>query len=143
MINIKPAVQVIHSHLQSSGYFTSTGIGEPRQPPSTPHACVALARRSHPMTTLNGTIERRAVIVRIYDDFLAEPYDDTEFRLDEAVNKVEELVYGDFTLGGTVRNVEPTESGAEFGTIQIGTTLFRVVDITITMTIDDSATYVA
>ena len=138
---LKPTLKVIQSHLEASGYFKSTGIGEPRQPPDSPHACVVVARGSNPTTTLNGSIERRVVIIRLYTDWLAEPIEDIEFWIDEVRAKVEEDLFGDFTLGGTVRNIEPTESGWETGSITIGSTIYRTLDYTLSMTIDDSSTY--
>jgi len=76
---------------------------------------------------------------------LAEKGEDIEFQMAEVVQKVGSDLLGDYDLGGTVRTVDAagqygTAFGAEWGYVDLGGVMFRVADITVPLTVDDSAT---
>jgi len=142
-VKIKAVLQNFQSKLEAMGRFASVSIGQPTSPPNSPHAAVDLERYENAGTTLSGTIERRIVRVRIYHILpTQEPSADLEFLLDDIVAEFMEDVWGDFDLGGVVRNVEPLGTGVNFGYLQVAQTWFRIVDISLPMIVDDSATFV-
>lgn len=147
---LRPTLLKLKSYLQASGYFDSVTIGEPTDPPVGRHASIRLGDRRHTGTTLNGTLERRIVILRFMKKAFAGDVEgeDGEFWLDEAVSKIQEDLLGDFDLGSTIRAIFPMEMVTVVGFIDIGTSggsaiKYRSADITVPLDIDDSAAYVA
>ena len=140
VVKMKDTLLTIQEHLRGTQRLPSVGIGEPMDPPEDMHAAVFLGPYSNPATTLNGSIELRSVIVRIYLNALEEPREEIEFKMDEAASELHSDLLGDFELGGDVRNIEPTLMTVTFGYQSIGGVMFRIVDILIPMTVDDNAT---
>ncbi len=140
VVKLKNTLLAIQKHLRGTQRLPSVSIGEPLEPPGDMHAAVFPFAYSNPATTLNGSIERRSVMVRIYVNALREPREQIEFDLDEAASELHSDILGDFDLGGDIRNIEPTLITTTFGYIDVGPTKFRIVDILIPMTVDDNAT---
>jgi hypothetical protein len=145
-VKIKTVLLSLKSKLQASGRFKSVSIGDPSEPPNSPHAAVILRRYEHTTTTLGKTVERRTAVVRIYQKAFESP-EDTEYLLDDIIAEVEEDIFGDLKLGGTIRNVEPLGVTVEFGYLAVGRDrggagiMYRIADISIPMIVDDSATF--
>ena len=146
---VKATIQAVHSYLLSSGYVTEAQVGEPKAPPKTGlAAAVYMNRVSVASLTLSKTIELHVLTLRLYRDMLVEPLDEIEFTLAEAVSKIMEDLLGEYDLGATIRHVDAggiygTSVGATWGYIDVGGTLFRTVDITLPLVVDDSATLAA
>jgi len=102
-----------------------------------------LAAYSIPATTLNRTIERREVSIRVYINAMREPVEEIEFDLDTIVGDIMEDLCGDFSLGGTVRNIDATAVVTRFGYQTISGMMYRLADITLPLIVDDSAAFVA
>ncbi len=139
VVKLKNTLKTIRESLKGTQRLPSVGIGEPMDPPEDLHAAIFLGPYSNPQTTLNGSIELRSVIVRIYINALREPREEIEFDLDEAVSELHSDILGDFELGGDIRNIEPTLMTVTFGYQSIGSVMFRIADILIPMTVDDNA----
>ena len=131
----------LQSKLLATGRFKAVTIGEPTRAPESPHAAVLMSRYEHPTTTLSGTIERRTLMIRIYIKAFQEPTADVEYLLDDLVTETMEDIFEDYDLGGNVRAVEPTLVTATSGYQQVDDTTFRLVDISVPVIIDDSATF--
>lgn len=142
-VSMKSTMLKLQSYLDASGYFRTSSIGEPKDPPEGLHGAVMLRAYSHPATTLSGTIERRDITLRIYYDALAEPQGNIEFELDEIVAAIEEDLLGDFDLGATVRNIDVTAMTVNFGYQTIANRIYRIADIVVPLIVDDSATFAA
>lgn len=142
-ILLRNTLIIIKDYLQRSGLFDSVDIGEPNAPIAGWHASLLLTRVEIPEVTLTGTIERRTVLLRIYTEAYRDPRSDIEFGMDERQAKIIEALLGDFDLGSTVRDLEPTLITVNYGYIEIGGKMHRVGEIALVMTIDDSATFVA
>ena len=140
VVKMKDTLKTLREHLRGTQRLPSVGIGEPMDAPQDMHAAIMLSAYSNPTTTLNGSIELRSVIVRIYINAMREPREEIEFDLDEAVSELHSDILGAFTLGGNVRNIEPTLMTVTFGYQSIGGVMFRIADILIPMTVDDNAT---
>ena len=147
-VKLKSTLQALQSKLQAGGRFKSVSIGEPTDPPDSPHAAIILRRYENTSTTLNGSIERRTVIVRIYQKAFVEPRGDVEFLLDDMVSEFMEDIFGDFDLGGAIRNIEPLGVVVDFGYQSVGRAggnevMYRLADVSIPMIVDDNAVFAA
>jgi hypothetical protein len=145
VVKLKTTLQKLQGLLQASGRFGEVTIGEPKDPPDGVHGAIFLSDYGMPMVMLNGgTVERRTVTVRVYLNALREPRGDIEFLMDDIVSELLEDFCGDYDLGSTVRDIEPTGIRVTLGYQTIGEgprVMYRIADITLPLTIDDSATF--
>ena len=146
--DIEDTLRFIQSHLAASSRFVHTQIGEPKSPPAGGlTASVRMDGQAVSLLSLQSTIETHTVIIRIYRNMLAEPQEDAEIEVAQAVSEVEEDLIGDFDLGGTVRNIDiggqhGAGVSARWGYVDVGGTLYRIADITLPFIVDDSASLV-
>lgn len=141
VVKLRTTLENLQSKLQASGRFDSVSIGDVTDPPAGVHGAIMLRRYENPATTLNGTIERRIVVIRILTKAFQEPAEDAEFLLDDIVSEILEDIWGEFDLGGTIRYIEPLGVTTEFGYYDIGPVKYRAADIFLPMIVDDSATF--
>lgn len=146
--NIKASLQAIESYLSKSGYFKSVGIGERKAAPSGDGLSVDLWMKSASVVRIyanGGTAESHLVMVRIYRDLFAIPAEQTELELANVVQQVLSDLLGEYDLGATVREIDAggingTPVRTDWGHVDISGKLFRVADITLPLSVDDSAT---
>lgn len=142
-VSLRATLQNLQSKLQAGGRFASVSIGEPMDPPNSPHAAIMLRRYENISTTLSGTIERRTVTIRVYSKAFNDPLGDTEFLMDSIVSEVTEDVWGEFDLGSTIRNPEPLGVAVDFGYQTVANTVYRIADINLPLIVDDNASFSA
>ena len=146
---IKSTLQAISDYIQKSGYVQKSTIGEPKAPPSEPvSAAVFLDSVAVAALTLNGTIEVHTVTLRLYMDMLGDPTEDIEFGMAEVVSNISSDLLGEYDLGASIRNVDAagmhgSPLRATWGYVDVGGKMFRIVDMSIPLIVDDSATLVA
>ena len=148
--DVKATLQAIESYLSASGYFTYVGVGERKAPPSGDGLSVDLWMKSAAVVRLyanGGTGESHVVLVRVYRDLFGLPTEETEFVLAKAVQQILSDLLGEYDLGTTVREIDAGGINGQpvrtdWGHVDIGGKLFRVADITIPLSVDDSATMV-
>lgn len=148
---VRATLRAIESYIKASGYFQLAQVGEYKMPPSigTKLAAAAwMARAGVVGTTLTTTIELHTVNLRIYRDALAEPSENGEFQVSEAVSEVLSDLLGEYDLGATIRNIDAAGQygqsvGVEWGYADISGHLYRIADITLPLIVDDSATFAA
>ena len=147
---IKDTLVQIQTYLVKSGYFGSVLIGEPKAPPSAEGltAAVFVNSASVAQLTMGTTIESHVLTIRIYRNKLAEPVEEIEFDLAEAVSEVSNDLLGDIDLGARVRAIDVGGIYAQpyqttWGYVTISGMSFRVADIVFGLIVDDSATLVA
>lgn len=146
--DVKASLQAIESYLSKSGYFASVSVGERKAPPSGGGLSVDLWMKSASVVRLyanGGTGESHVVLVRVYRDLFGLPTEETEFVLAKAVQQVLGDLLGEYDLGATVREIDAggingTPVRTDWGHVDIGGKLFRVADITLPLSVDDSAT---
>ena len=143
--DISTTLQTIKSHLLASGWFDGgVMVGEPKSPPGNGlTAAVFMERVAVDELTLSTTIESHEVVVRFYTPNLQQTTPNREDRLEKAVAYVEEDLFGDFTLGGTVRNIDISQLEWEFGHVDIDRIDYRTVEATLSLIVDGSATLAA
>ena len=149
--NIKATLDAISSHIARTGYVNDVRIGEPVSPPDAiekMHAAIYMASAGVVSLTLSTTIEVHSVVVRLYRRAAFGQGDDAgqvEAEMALAVSQVTSNLVGEFDLGATMRNIDIAGQygqslSATWGYITIGNTVFRTVDLTVRLVVDESAT---
>lgn len=147
MITTRTYVQRLESHLLGLGLFAAVNGHEPKNPPQAVGITAAVwVQDLGPTGVSTGLASTSAVMtfmVRLYQDMLAEPADEIDPGLYDAVDAVFALVSADFTLGDAVDFVDllgqtGTAMTARAGYGSLGQTMFRIVDITIPVVVGDA-----
>jgi hypothetical protein len=148
----RPTLQQLKSILANATMFPGgVQIGEPFSPVSDTTAAIMLQAYDPAGTTLSDTIDVWEVLVRLYAKAGMTPTDaeTVELTLAYGFSQVAAALAGAFTLGGTVRAIDwaGEEAGrrlaAKWGHIVMSGTIFRVVDVSVPVIVDDSATFAA
>jgi len=143
--DITTTINMVASFLEKRGEYTNVQIGEPKSPPvGDLSAAVFVASASVVGLTLQTTIEIHEITVRLYRNMLEEPEEDNEIRISQAVTGIVSDLLGDYDLGASIRNIAVGEYGqslsATYGYLDLGGTMYRMVDITVPLLVDGSAT---
>ncbi len=145
------SMKQLQTILAASGYFTGgVLIGEPFSPPDDLSAaifCMDLDPSSVPLST---TIDVWTFQVRLYMRAGMTPADAeaTELALAKGVSEIEAALAAGFTLGGAIRAIDwvGEEAGHrvafKWGHLTLAQTVFRCVDVTVPLIVDDSGTFV-
>lgn len=147
-MNIRGILDRVISHAMQCGYFDRVAGHEPKNAPGTGLSAAVWVDRIEPVDEASGlasTSVRLVVNVRVYGSMLAEPQDAIDPNLFEAVDVLMAAYSADFTLGGTVRNVDllgETGAGmfAQAGYLEIDRKLYRVMTITVPAIVSDAWT---
>lgn len=142
VVTLRSPLRVLESHLAASGWFQGgVAIGEPSEPPSSVHAAISMDRISWNIPQpLDQTSELRTVRIVLYARHMEEPRDEVELSLEHAVDEMMEDYFGDFQLGG-VRAPSMPDVEAQFGYQQVAQTWYRIVEISLPLIVDNSATF--
>lgn len=143
--DLEATLQKLRTHLAASNRFAEVTIGEPFNAPEGLHCAVFLGPNWRvPQVTLNGSVEERELTLRIYRDAVADNREETEILLSRVVAEVLEDIFGDAELnnpadGSTnLRAALPTKTTVRFGYQEVRQKLMRIVDIVLTLQVDDS-----
>mgnify|MGYP001187597641 CR=1 FL=1 len=150
MFNTSATMTALQSHLMSTGKFLNVQIGEPKQVMDGDGfvAGIFMDKAGVIELTLSTPVELHVLTVRIYKNALAEPQADWEIAGSDLFGSVATLLYGDFTLGGAVRNIDfAGENGpkytAEWTYGDVSGPIYRMIDITIPCVVDSTTAMVA
>ena len=135
----------IESHAKASGLFDAVNTHEPKSAPTGELYCAIYVSTLRPMPAGSGLATTTGVITlmaRIYLDMLRDPQDKIDPVIIAAADTLMEDFSGDFTLGGNARNIDLLGSSGESlearaGYIIIDQTMFRSMDITIPIIVND------
>ena len=152
--NIKTTLSAIASHVSRTGYAGDVQIGEPvNAPEATDKVFAAIFMNSATVVelTLGTTIELHTVTLRIMKRAPIGAGDDSGAVVEElalVVSQVSSNLIGEFDLGGTIRAIDVGGQygegiSATWGYATIAQTVFRVVDISLPLIVDDSGTQAA
>lgn len=139
----------LQSHLLASGLFRKVNTAEPKSaPPDSGLTAAIWMDRVLPMPADSGLIATTAAtvyMIRIYTNMLAEPQDAIDPQVLTATDAIMEDLHGDFDLGSNVRNIDlmgrsGVQLSAQAGYLNIDNTLFRVMDITVPVIVNDAWT---
>ena len=152
MAAIDDARNVLVSHLAASGHFDG-GVEtfEPKaQPTGRFHAAVFIdsIAPAEGMSGLASTTYVYVYQVRIFRDMLADPVGNIDPDLNTVADKLLDDFNGDFTLGGNIRLIDVLgEAGTllsmRAGYITVAQKMYRVLDFTVPLIINDAATQAA
>lgn len=135
-------VDAIVSHALALGVFASVNGHQPQSIPTVDSdiTCAVWTQEIEPFpegSGLSSTTGRVEMNMRLYSSLNQEPQDAIDPGLMNAVSKVFAAFSGDFTLDGTVRDVELLQMGAKAGYIPQDDQTLRVMTITIPIVIND------
>lgn len=144
-VDVAAVLDTIISHALSSGQFERVNAHEPKNTPGNGLTCSIWAQNIVPLQQGSGLNSTSGVITwwaRIMADMLQEPQDAIDTNLLIATIDVMGRISGDFTLGGTVRNVDllgqtGNSLSAEAGYVDIAQRKYRCMTITIPAIVND------
>ncbi len=143
-LGVRTLIIRIADHGKQSGAFQRVLIGEPKSPPGPGRTMAVWAAPMAPAGSgLASTSMALRFLVRVYVPYV-EPSDTQNVELSalEAVDVLLDAYNGDFTLGGTVRQVDIFgEHGQALvvdpGYVTLDSKIFRVMDITLPIVVND------
>lgn len=137
----KATLENMASKVATMGYGTNVVIGEPRSKMQSGTVAIIPVEGNVDEVTLSGPREIHRVWLRMYQNWLEEKQEDTEFLLDQFRADIAEDVFGDFDLGGTVAYALPAEFSWTYEENTVQDTLYRIVNVVVAYRIDDRATF--
>lgn len=143
-IGIAAVLNSLASHAGSLGMFENVLTHEPKSAPQGP-ACAIFVSQVVPFKERSGLTSVSVVlvvVVRLYANMLQEPQDDIDRDIVLAADALMTAYAGDFDLGDENREIDllgMTTPGVnlEAGYLKQDSTLFRVMDITVPVIIND------
>ena len=142
-LDVTGLFDAFRSHLHSLGVFESVTTHEPKAAPGQGRRVAMWFSQYRPASS--GLNESSAVIeftIRLYNNMLKEPQDEIDPEVLTALDRVMNALHGDFTLGGLARNIDIRGSqglalNARAGYIEQDGRLYRIVDITVPVVVND------
>lgn len=149
--DMKSTLEELKTHLNQTGRFSVVQIGEPTKPwvGDGLFGSVSILTNTVQILFLDGgTEELHVVQVRLWRDAFRETPENAELLMAQAAGETMERIAEDFTQRATVRHVDLAgirgiPMSAEWGYIALGDVTYKIVDITVPITVDDSATAAA
>lgn len=141
-------LQAVESHALTTALFERVNRHEPKSAPGRGLSAAIWVQRIGPVPAgsgLTATTARVELRVRIYTSMIGDPQDDIDPAVMGAVDALLTLYSGDFTLGGRVRDVDLLGSSgpplsAQAGYLNQDGRMFRVMDITLPLVVNDAWT---
>ena len=133
----------MQSKIMAMGGVPVVVIGEPRKEAQSGMVALIPLEGEVDETVLDAPREIHRISIRMYRNWLDDPQEETEFELDKFRAEILEDIFGNFTLGGKVSYVFPAESDWNYDEVEVGNTLYRVVNIIVSYRIDENATFAA
>lgn len=138
-LDISTPRSVLTSHAQARGGFNQVLNHEPLSAPGSGLTYAVWVGDIDPLPTASGLASTTVRVIfngRLYLPADTEPMDEVDVQLTDAAADLMSLYTGDFTLGGSVRNIDLLgEFGdrmrARLGYLDIGSTVYRISTISI------------
>lgn len=138
-------VAAIQSHADTTALFERVTVGEPKNAPGNGLSVAVFFSDVHPLAAASGLASatvRVAFTVRVMKPMLSQPYGDIDPDILTATDGLMRAYVGAFTLDGEVRNIDVfgqhgTSLSASSGYVTIDKVMYRVVDITLPMIVND------
>lgn len=145
MIDISGILDGLASHAQRLGYFENVLLHEPKSAPQNGMTCAFMFERLRAFPAGSGQTAGTGLLVcvcRVYINMLQEPQDDIDKNAVEAVDALFAAYAGDFELGGKVREIDIMGTAgfplsAQAGYVTVDNKIFRFIDVTIPLIIND------
>lgn len=142
---VNALVASTESIAMKTGQFRSVNFHEPKAAPGNALRCSIWAQSIEPIALASGLASTSGYVVlnaRIYGNMLQKPEDEIDPRLMTAATVLLGAYSADFTLGGTVRNIDllgqyGQKLGAVAGYVTIGGTMYRIMTLTVPCVVND------
>lgn len=145
-LNTLPVFNALESHARQLGMFDRVNIHEPKSAPGHGVTCAIWAGPIRPVGAASGqraTSARVEYLCRLYTSMISLNPDAIDPNMQLACDALFTAISGDFTLGGTVRNIdllghagEPLRSDP--GYVNQDNKLLRVITIFVPVIINDA-----
>jgi len=150
-INISTPRDVITSHAQALGIFGDVLKREPLSAPGSGLTYAVWVGDIDPLPEASGLSSSSFRVIfngRVYLPADTEPRDDVDIQLTNAATDLMDAYTGDFTLGGSVRNIDllgqyGERMRARLGYLDIASTVYRISTITIPTVFSNTLAQVA
>lgn len=144
-LDVVGIVAAVESHALSLGVFERVLTSEPKNAPGNGASCAIWLEQIGPIAAASGLISvstRLVMTARVLKPFLEQPYGQIDTDMLTAVDALMRAYSGGFTLGGLVRNVDllgqhGVALAGKAGYVQIDKSVFRIMDITLPLIIND------
>lgn len=138
-------VAAVESHAESLGVFERVVTSEPKNAPGNGVSCAIWLDQIGPVSGASGLASmssRLVLMVRVMKPFLSQPYGQIDTDMLTAVDALMRSYSTGFTLGGLVRNVDlfgqfGIALAGRAGYVGIDKSMFRIVDVTLPLVIND------
>lgn len=138
-LDISTPRDALTSHAQARGGFNQVLKHEPLSAPGSGLTYAVWVGDIDPLPTASGLASTSVRVIfngRLYLPADTEPMDEVDVQLTDAATDLMSLYTSDFTLGGSVRNIDLLgEFGdrmrARLGYLDIGSTIYRISTISI------------
>jgi hypothetical protein len=151
VFDVRDTLTNLHGVLASSGHYVATGIGEPASPPQNDGitARVWLIGSAVALATLSETIEVHRVNIRLYSSMFQEEQEEiVEVDIANATSQLMRDLAGDFNIRDTVGWIDVAGMyfnglSSEWGHVELGGIMFRVVDMQVPFVVTSNAVFAA
>src|SRR5712691_1385637 len=134
----------LQSHAMTLGLFETVNTHEAKGAPGNGLWCAIWVQRIGPVRSsgMAATSGRLELMARVGSNFIAKPEDGIDPNILSAVTTLIGKYSSNFTLGGTVREIdllgaEGVPLSAQAGYLDISGKFFRIMDITVPIVIND------
>lgn len=142
---VRSLVAKAESAAMKTGQFRSVNFHEPKSAPSGGLTCALWVQSIEPIGAASGLTSTSGYVVlyaRLYGNMLQKPEDEIDPRMLTAVTALIGAYSADFTLGGTVRNIDllgayGEKLGAQAGYVTVGSGMYRVMTVTVPCVVND------
>lgn len=144
-VAVNALISATVSHAQATGVFRSVNGHEPKAAPGSGLRAAIWAQSIRPVGAASGLSATSGVVtlnVRVYGNMLQKPEDEIDPALLAAVSLLMDEYTGDFTFGGTIRNIDLLgEYGEQLqalaGYLELAGAMYRVMTLTVPCVIND------
>lgn len=143
-LDVRGIINGLTSHASASGMFDSVNGHEPKGAPGGGLTFSVWVREVAPILSsgLSSTSVRVVFTARLYKPFTSQPEDSIDPDMVGALDVLMDAYAGDFTLGDEARAVDILGSdgpslSVQTGYLEVDRSLYRIVDITLPILIND------
>ena len=142
---VNDLVARLESIAMVANVFRTVNFHEPKSAPGTGLRLAIWCQSIEPIAKASGLASTSGYVVcsaRVYGNMLAKPEDEIDPRIMTAMTTLIGAYSADFTLGGTIRNLDllgayGQKLAAQAGYVAIGSHMYRQMTLTVPCVIDD------
>lgn len=144
-LDFTPALKRIESMIAATGLFSSVNLHEPKNAPGKDLVCAVFLDEIRPVPQESGQNVTTGCVVfkaRVFKPMLSKPEGMIDQVVGHAAGKIIEVLSGDIDLQDNIKYVDllgatGTALSCKGGYLTIDTTMFRIMDVTIPLIIND------